>query len=209
MTSSTTKPRSRAAKDTEVEAPAAEAPKKRAPAKPRADEGCRPRRLGPRPRRPRPAEGRSRRGREVELDDEVELVDVDRDEAETPVAGAATGKDSAEVRRRRRCGCRRRRRRRRRHEAVLQRAAAHRRDRHLVDRRRRRPGLLDDDHRRDRRPRQGLPEADRQGSAAERGRRGRAGDAHRGGPVRRREAVAHDRGREVEPARARPAVGRP
>ncbi|MDQ1122182.1 hypothetical protein QE412_000755 [Microbacterium trichothecenolyticum] len=39
--------------------------------------------------------------------------------------------------------------------------------------------------------------------------RGRARHAHRGGPVRRREAVEHVAGGEDEPARSRPAVGRP
>ena len=51
--------------------------------------------------------------------------------------------------------------------------------------------------RRDGGPGQGLPEADRQGAAAQRRARGRAGQAHRGGPVRRGEA---HRGRRAFPA---------
>ena len=55
-------------------------------------------------------------------------------------------------------------------------------------RRRRRARAAGDGGRRDRRPGQGLPEADRQGRPAERRAGGRARQADRGRPVRRREA---------------------
>ena len=56
-------------------------------------------------------------------------------------------------------------------------------------RRRRRPsGRAGGGRRRHRRPGQGLPQADRQGAAAQRRAGGRAGQADRGGPVRRGEA---------------------
>jgi RNA polymerase primary sigma factor len=94
VTSSTTKPRSRAAKDTEAEAPAEEAPKKPAAAKRTAAKA---------------APGKASKAKaakaempdededEVELGDDAELVDVDADDETAPVAVASDVKESAEV----------------------------------------------------------------------------------------------------------------
>ena len=65
----------------------------------------------------------------------------------------------------------------------------------LGGRRRRRAGAAGDGGRCDRRPGQGLPEADRQGRPAERRAGGRARQADRGRPVRRRDAQRRRRAR--------------
>ena len=69
---------------------------------------------------------------------------------------------------------------------------------------RRRPG---GSRRRYRRPGQGLPQADRQGAAAQRRAGGRAGQADRGRAVRRGEARRRQRGAACRPAH-RPGAGR-
>ena len=71
----------------------------------------------------------------------------------------------------------------------------------LRGRRRRRARAAGDGGRSDRRPGQGLPEADRQGRPAERRAGGRAREADRGRPVRRREGER--RGRQGQERRAR------